>query len=409
VAIDDHVARSVAQLGRQWPWYEAEAVELCRELLIEGRSFDYYCGPEITALERGFAARTQRKHALSFNSGTSALLAAYVALGIGPGDEVLVPSFTFLATASPLFLLGAVPVLCDSGDEFGNVTVASLEPHLTSKTRAIALTHLWGQPCAMSEITSFARECRLPVVADCSHAHGSTYLGQEIGHFGDLAVYSLGSHKIVSGGLGGILLCDEDLYFDTACLLGHFKQRRRSLTTPARAALADVGLGGNLRISPIAAVLAESHLARLDQIMATKAPNVRAMADLLCQLPGVSALPDVPETSREGFYGCVLLVDKHADHSRDELVGLLSEIGVPVSEPLTAPLHRASVFAGARVAERQIAQRATLPHHRTFNAGDLPHSEQLHRSWLALPATYLHGDAKPVLAACTRATERLFP
>lgn len=393
---------------REWPWYESAVLERCTALLAEGRSFDYYCGPEITALETAFAARAERRHALSFNSGTSALLAAYVAIGIGPGDEVIAPSLTFLSTASPLFLLGAVPVLCDSGDEFGNVTAETLEPHITSKTRAIAVTHLWGQPCEMNEIMALARRHDLQVVADCSHAHGSTYVGHDVGHFGDLAVFSLGSHKIVSGGLGGVLLCDDDLQFDTACLLGHFKQRRGSLTTPTRALLADVGLGANLRISPIAAVLAHSHLTDLDRIMANKARNVTEMVELLGSLPGVRRPPEVADaSSRDGWYGCVLYVDRECGRPRDSLVEVLVRAGIPVGPPKTAPLHLASVFSGVPVPEPRIANRIMLPPGRTYRRGDLPRSEQLHRSWMALPTTHLHGDAEELLAACHHAVEGL--
>jgi perosamine synthetase len=407
MAAREQAPLSIEQSTRQWPWYSPDAVACCAELLAEGRSFDYYCGPEIEALESAFAARTGRRRALSFNSGTSALLAAYVALGIGPGDEVLVPSLTFLSTASPLFLLGAVPVLCDSGDEFGNVTVATLEPGLSARTRAIAVTHLWGQPCAMEEIMSFAADCGLPVLADCSHAHGSTYRRLDIGHFGDLAVFSIGSHKIVSGGLGGILLCDEDLHYDTGLLLGHFKQRRRSLTTPARAALADVGLGGNLRISPLAAVLAHSHLAELDEIMATKTLNVGAMSELLGALPGVERLPRAAGTTRDGWYECVLRVDPEGGHTRDSLLATLNQAGAPVGAPKTAPLHRASVFTGTRIADPPIARRAALPPAHTFRSGDLPRSEELYASWLGLPTSYMHGDIEPVLAATRRAIEEI--
>lgn len=409
VASSGDASLSVEHSMRQWPWYSPDALARCAELLLQGRSFDYSCGPEIEALESAFARRAGRKHALSFNSGTSALLAAYVALGIGAGDEVLVPTFTFLSTASPLFLLDAVPILCDSGDEFGNVTAATLEPRLSARTRAIAVTHLWGQPCEMEEILSFAADHGLPVVADCSHAHGSTYRGRDIGQFGELAVFSIGSHKIVSGGLGGILLCDDDLHFDTACLLGHFKQRRRSVTRPGRAALADVGLGGNLRISPLAAVLAHSHLAELEEIVATKARNVNAMMELVDALPGIERLPRVAGTSRDGWYECVLRVNREGGRARDSLLETLSRAGVPIDKPRTAPLHRASVFTGARIAESRIAQRVALPPEHAFRSGDLPKSERLYASWLALPTTYMHGDIEPLLATTRRAIERLDP
>ena len=394
-------------LGREWPWYDPATVEQCRDLIARGRTFDYYHGPELAALETAFADRAGRKHALAFNSGTSALLAAYTAVGVHQGDEVLVPTFTFLSTASPLFLLGAVPVLCDSGDEFGNVTAGSLEPHITAKTRAIAVTHLWGQPCEMAPILALARERDLPVIADCSHAHGSTYNGEDIGRFGDLAVFSLGTHKIVSGGLGGILLCDDDLHFDVACLLGHFKQRRLSITTPDRAQFADIGLGGNLRISPIAAVLSQSHLQALGEIMKAKSANVRQLADAVAEIPGIERLPEQPSSSRDGWYGCVLRTEPEGSARRDKLISQLVRAGVPITAPLTGLLHLTSIFAGHRSSEPQLAQRLSLPPERSYRHGDLPLSEGLFSSWLSLPTTFLHGEPDEFLAACLCGVERV--
>jgi dTDP-4-amino-4,6-dideoxygalactose transaminase len=334
-------------------------------------------------------------------------LAAYTAIGVGPGDEVLVPTFTFLSTASPLFLLGAVPVLCDSGDEYGNVTAESIEPRITPNTRAIVVTHLWGEPCDMTPILALASAHGLPVIADCSHAHGSTYNGRDVGDFGDLAVFSLGTHKVVSGGLGGILLCDEDLHFDVACLLGHFKQRaRRAVTTPDRALLADVGLGANLRMSPLAAVMAHSHLDALGDILRVKASNVDAFASCLSQLDGLERLPVRSNTSRDGWYGCVLRA-QGGRARRDDLLLRLNRLGVPVSAPQTGLLHRTSVFAGHRPPEPQLARRLQLPADRTYMLGDLPHSESLFDSWVALPATYLHGEQEQFLSSCIAGIERL--
>jgi perosamine synthetase len=259
----------------------------------------------------------------------------------------------------------------------------------------------------MTPILALARARGLPVIADCSHAHGSTYDGQDIGHFGDLAVFSLGSHKIVSGGLGGILLCDEDLHFDVACLLGHFKQRARSaVTTPDRARFADVGLGGNLRMSPIAAVLAHSHLSALDEIMRAKSSNVGALIASLSRLDGIDRLPQRPGISRDGWYGCVLRAHDGRT-GRDDLLARLESVGVPVTAPPTGLLHQTSVFTGHRPSEAQLAERVRLPPGRTYTLGDLPTSEALFDSWLALPTTYLHGEQDELLAACVNGVERL--
>src|SRR5690348_4949657 len=140
----------------EWPVYTKEAVARASALLEAGRTFDYGRGEEIAALEDAFAT-TFGRHALAVNSGTTALLAAYHTLGLGPGDEVVVPSFTFYSTATPLLLLRARPVLCDAGDSTGNVTAATIAAVLTERTKAVVVTHLFGWPCDMDEIVALCR------------------------------------------------------------------------------------------------------------------------------------------------------------------------------------------------------------------------------------------------------------
>lgn len=391
-------------VGRIWPWYDDAVVARCQELIASGRTFDYYRGPELCDLEDAFAARCDRRHALSFNSGTSALFAAYLALGIEPGDEVLVSTYTFLAAASPLFLLGAVPVLCDSGDMWGNVTAETLAERLTERTRCIVVTHLYGQPCDMQPILALAQDRGIPVVADCSHAHGSTYHGTDIGHFGDVAVFSLGTHKVISGGLGGLLLCDDARIRDRACLLGHFKQRARDdVIDKELAPFADIGLGGNMRISPIAAVLALSHLEDLDAIMQAKDANARAAQDELAAIPDLEPVPVRPGTTRDGWYGSML---RTQPERRDDLLRELNACGIPVTVPTTSLLHRTSVFSGRQPPDAVVARHLALPEQFTYEQGALPCSEELHASWVALPTMRLHGDATEMLSAIEKGVER---
>jgi dTDP-4-amino-4,6-dideoxygalactose transaminase len=379
--------------GRQWPHYRPGTIETVAELLAQGRSFDYYRGPEISELEDRLARRADRQYALTFNSGTSAMLAAFAAVGIGPGDEVVVPTLTFLATASPLFLLGAVPVLCDAGDDWGNVTAATLEQRITSKTRALVVTHLWGQPCELEPILALATKRGLPLIADCSHAHGSTYRGHDVGAYGDIAVFSLGSHKVISGGNAGVLLCDDALYHDTGVLLGHFKQRRTSIHSEARRQFSDIGLGANLRISPVAAVLAGEHAERLDDLLAAKAANVRRVVNALtAAVLGLAPVLTRPGTTRDGWYG-VMLRAIDGPRARDVLLDQLRAAGLPVTTPQTTPLHLTSIFGGHVPSDTSIARRVRLPADRTYRPGDLPLSELLTNCWISLPATFLHDDA----------------
>lgn len=399
---------SSAGLAPEWPWYEPATVRRAQDLVARGRVFDYARGPEIAELEDHAAAAHGRQFCLAVNSGSSALLAAFVGLGIGPGEEVLIPTFTFLTCASPLLLLGAVPVLVDSGDPTGNVTVDSLRPHLTERTRAIVVTHLFGEPCDLDEIGAWARQHDLAVIEDCSHAHGARLAdGRGVGTQADIAVYSIGGVKAVSGGLGGLLLTDDETVYDLGCLLSSFKQRSRaSIRRPEVAALADVGLGGNLRISPIAAVLALSHLTALDELVARKQANAARLERAVCVIPGLRPVPTAEGTNRGGRYGVHLRYDAADERCRDGLLEAMTELGAPLTAPKTRLLHRSSMFAGQRP-PRSPYPEALWQRYFSFDPDAFPVASALHDSWIALPATLLHGDVDRLVEAYAEAAESL--
>ncbi|GIH25280.1 aminotransferase DegT [Acrocarpospora phusangensis] len=377
---------------RAWPRYDEESLARVAELARAGRTFDYHHGPELAEIEELFTRAHDGRYAVALNSGTSALLAAYHALGVGPGDEVLVPALTFLATASPLFLLGAVPVLCDAGTPQGNVSADTLRERVTPRTKAIAVTHLFGHPAPMAEIAALAREHGLPLIEDCSHAHGSTLDGRSVGTFGDLAVYSIGGLKLVSGGMGGVLLARDARHHDLACLLSSFQQRSaETVIDPRLRGLADVGLGGNLRITPIAAVLAASHARRLPELVAAKQRNARALLSRLTVHPGVEELPVAAGATTGGWYDVVFAVDEDsAGFTRDDLIAALQAHGLPAGVPRSAPLHLASVFRGE-------ASPDVLRTPLGYRPGDLPVSESLHRQWVSLLGPQLNAPEPLVL------------
>lgn len=394
----------------EWPEYDEAAIARVAGLLRAGRSFDYRHGQELSELEDWFSARHCGRYAVALNSGTSALLAAYYVLGLGQGDEVLVPALGFLATASPLLLLGATPVLCDADGETGTVTSRTLAEQLTPRTRAVAVTHLFGHPCPMDEITALCARHNLALIEDCSHAHGSTYRGQPVGTFGDLAVFSIGGLKLISGGMGGVLLAREERHHDLACLLSASQQRSRLTVRDERLRrMADVGLGGNLRISPVAAVLASSHAARLDELVAAKHRNITRLRAALCAWRGITAPPILPGCTMGGWYDAVVAVDpQEAGFTRDELIEALVAEGIKARIPTTGPLQRTSVFSG----DSQVPARSGLAG-RAVRADPalLAVSAALHDRWVSLPATYFNDPAgrlvEPYLAAFDRAMLRL--
>jgi len=379
----------------EWPVYSAEAIEQVAELLRAGRSFDYGYGPELQELERLFSESHEGRHSLSFNSATSALLAAYAALGIGSGDEVVVPSYSFLATASPLLLLEAIPVLADAGGDDGNVSVSSIQARTTARTRAVAVTHLFGHPCDLPSIAEFCDSSGVALIEDCSHAHGSTLGGRSVGTFGDASVYSLGSHKLVSGGMGGMLLTPHDELHDRACLIGHFKHRSAlTVIDPALRELADFGLGANLRMAPTAAVLASSHMRMLDRLVMWKRRNAEALLAAFENLPGVRGTPRAPDASMGAWHDIVLAVDaSECPIGRDALIDALRERGVKARVPSTRPLHRSSIFKG-KLPSGWLRYDSEVRHTAfSLDPACFPVCERLDASWLSLPGMYFNDEA----------------
>lgn len=381
---------------RPWPVYDPQAIEVCNRLLAEGRSYDYGRGEEIATFEDTVATAHDRKFALAVNSGTSALLLAYLALGVEPGDEVLVPTFTFVGTATPLFLLGASPVLVDSGDDTGNVTAAALDAAMTDRTVGVTVTHLFGHSCDMGPIVAMARRRGVFVVEDCSHAHGSSENGRSVGTHGDVAIYSMGSRKMVSGGMGGMLLTDDDRIFDIACLASASKQRSlASVSDPELRRLADVGLGGNLRMSPLAAVLGTSLFIRLGELVAQKSANSEALISGLSALPGIRPTERRPGCDLGARFGVHIDYDSDvAGLCRSDLLARLQLRGAKVAGPQAEPMHRATLFTershGLPIPRVPASVSCGAP-------SGYPVADRLADRWISLPADYLHGDASELV------------
>lgn len=203
----------------------------------------------------------RRKFAVTFNSGTSALQAAYLAIGVKAGDEIIGPALTFHAALTPSFLLGAEIRLIDVDVHTRCIDPASIERAITQRTKAITVVHQWGHPADMDAILEIAARHNLSVIEDCSHAHGSTYKGQPVGTFGDVAVFSLQAAKMIYAGEGGILVTDEQAIHDRAVLLGHYRDRSRDeIVDPTLQQFWVTGYGQKYRMSPLNAVVARHAL-----------------------------------------------------------------------------------------------------------------------------------------------------
>lgn len=392
---------------RQWPVYDDDVVARSAELLARGRSFDYGYGPELSGFEAAFAERHGRSRVLALASGTAGLLAAYFALGIGPGDEVIVSDYTFFSTATPLVMLGAVPVLCDAGDRTGNVTAEGIEALITVRTKAIVVTHLWGHPCDMPPIVNVARRHGIPLVEDASHAHGSTYRGRPVGSFGDVAVFSCGGLKMVTGGMGGVLLTDNEDLYARACLLTNFRHRTDlTIESSAYEPFLVTGLGGNFRMSPVAAILAHSHLDRVEELVDRRHTNITGLIDRVTKLPGIEPVGVAVGCTTGAWYDGVVEVDRDCPLSRDELVSRLRAEGLRVRTPATRPLHTYPLFQGVAPNWSPV-MAASVTRCAAVNNRSFPVADALAERWVTLPVNYLWDDAGAIVEPYAEVFERV--
>lgn len=348
---------------RDYPVLGKEEIEAVTKL-IESNVLSIYDRSGIIAeFEDEFAAYHSRPDgaplfALSHSSGTSSLHAAYFGLGLGPGDEVIVPTYTFLATVTPLLQCGVSPVFADMDPVTLTIDPASVAERVSSRTRAVVVTHMWGHPGDMDELSRITREHGLALVEDCSHAHGATHGGMKVGTFGDVACFSLEGHKALAAGEGGMLLTRSRSVYERALMLGHFGRRvKDEITDPGLRPYVETGFGHKYRMHPLAAAIALQQLRRLDDFNAIRKRNLDHLSRVLEAVPGIYPPVTRPGATRGGWYGF------KARYTSSELGGLslerymaaLRAEGVQVKRPGSPPLHGLPVFALTRQKARELA------------------------------------------------------
>jgi perosamine synthetase len=343
------------------------------------------------------------RRVLLTSSGTVALYSAYASCGVGSGDEVIVPAYTFLATATPLFHLGAVPVLADS-DHTGNIDPIDVENRITSRTKAIIVTHMWGLPCDMAALTQAAAKHGVALLEDASHAHGATYGGRKVGSFGAASAFSLNGPKPLSAGEGGFLATNDDEIYYRALLHGHYNKRCRNEIPddhPLRA-YATTGMGLKFRIHPLAAAIALEQLRHLEEYLSGRAAMAAHMLKQLSGIPGID-VPDWYDEDRAAWYGFPLLFRP------DDLDGLpvesfynalKAEGCIEVDQPgSTCPLNLHPLFQDPSPLFPAYADKIS------YQPGDFPVAERVHHNTIKLPVWHRPEDRTLVdqyIAAITK-------
>ncbi|MBW4546700.1 MAG: DegT/DnrJ/EryC1/StrS family aminotransferase [Symplocastrum torsivum CPER-KK1] len=258
-------------------------------------------GPFVKLFEQQLAVRVQRQYGIAVSNGSVALDAAVTALGIGQGDEVILPTFTIISCAAAIVRTGAIPVVVDCDPDTWNMDVSQIEAKITSRTKAIMVVHIYGLPVDMESVLTLADKYGLQIIEDAAEMHGQTYKGRPCGSFGALSIFSFYPNKHVTTGEGGMIVTDDEQLAERCCSL-------RNLCFQPQNRFVHEELGWNFRMSNLQAALGVAQLERLDEFVARKRRMGQLYTELLSDIPGLQ-LP-VPQTDYAAniywVYGIVL-------------------------------------------------------------------------------------------------------
>lgn len=318
-------------------------------------------GPFITEFEEKFAARMGRKHGVAVCNGTAAIDATIEALNIGPGDEVIMPTFTIISCISQIVRNGGKPVLVDSDPTTWNLDINQIEEKITSRTKAIMVVHIFGLPVDMDPVLDIAKRHGLKVIEDAAEMHGQTYKGKPCGSFGDVSTFSFYPNKHITTGEGGMILTDDDDLAETCRSL-------RNLCFQPHKRFVHERLGWNLRMTNMQAALGLAQLERLDEFVDRKRSMGLLYNDLLKNTAGIE-LPTVSTSYANNIYWVYgLLIDESTGMDAEIVMKKLAERGIG-TRPFFYPMHKQPIlrkmgfFDGidCPVAERMYRQGFYLP------------------------------------------------
>lgn len=361
-----------------WPTFEADEIAAATEVLQTGRVNSLHHGTQCAAFESAMASLCEVPHAIAVANGTLALELALQALDIGPGDEVIVPARSFMASASCVVACGATPVFADVCAVSQNITAETIEAQLTPRTRAVIVVHLAGWPCEMTQIMELAEARDLLVIEDCAQAHGARIKGQPVGSFGDAGAFSFCTDKIIStGGEGGMLVMkDRDLWKKAWAYKDHGKDPDHYAAIvpgPDFLWLHD-SLGSNFRLTEFQAAIGVVQLGKLDRWIAARRRNAAALERELENIAALRLLKprQAVEHARYKYYAAVRPELLKPGISRRDIIARAAEAGLSCTVGSCPEIYLEAAFAG----------RDRLPQER------LPVARELGETTIMLPVDH---------------------
>jgi dTDP-4-amino-4,6-dideoxygalactose transaminase len=320
-------------LNSNWPCFEEDEINAVGNVLKSGK-VNYWTGKECKAFEKEFAAYSETKYAISLANGTLALELALLACGIGAGDEVITTCRTFLASASSIVKVGAIPVIADVDLNTQNISLDTIKPMISKKTKAIICVHLAGYPCDMDEIMNFTTQKQLYVIEDCAQAHGAIYKEKKVGSIGHIGCFSFCQDKIMTtGGEGGMVVTNEEILWRK---MWAYKDHGKDFDTVFKKKhLAGFrwlhqSFGSNYRMTEMQAAIGRLQLSKLEKWNSVRTINSEILKAVLSRLSFIT-IPKYEIYCRHAYYKFYVFFnsDKAPKNiTRDSLIEMFVQHGL---------------------------------------------------------------------------------
>jgi dTDP-4-amino-4,6-dideoxygalactose transaminase len=371
-----------------WPYYDQNEERVLQEVL-QSRVWWRTPGTRTLAFEQNFAKFHRARHGIAVTNGTAALEVAMAALGINAGDEVIVPDFTFVATASAVLFANALPVLVDVDPETYCINPDLVEVAITPRTKAIIAVHMGGHPADLDRLTKIAKRHRLALVEDSAHAHGTEWRGQRVGTFGVAGTFSFQASKLMTAGEGGMIISNSD----------KFEVQARSVhdcgRMPGKWFYSHYIYGSNYRLSEWQGAVLDVQLSRLDEQTKRRHENSRLLDRLLREIPGITPQKLDERCTRNGQYAYIFHVNKKqfAGISTEHFIEAMNAEGIP-NQASYPPVHELHMFRNGNYRKRLSGKQAKAKH--PFLKQKFPATKKAAWETVWIPQPALLGDDEDI-------------
>ncbi|UCF98016.1 MAG: DegT/DnrJ/EryC1/StrS family aminotransferase [Spirochaetaceae bacterium] len=371
----------------KWPQYDRREEDALQQVL-RSRRWARNQGTQTAEFEKAFAEFQDAKYAVAISSGTQALEVTLGALGIGPGDEVIVPDYSFFATASAVLSVGALPIFVDITDTSYCIEPDQIEPAISDRTKAVIAVHVGGHPADLDRLYEISHKNGLVILEDCAHAHGSEWRGKKVGTFGSAGAFSFQSSKLITAGEGGIILTNNK----------RIEQRARSIhdcgRLPGGGTYDHYNYGSNCRLTEWQGAILRVQLTRFKDHRELRMQNAKRLSEMLSKIDGITPLSQDERCTYNSYFAFIFRYDcsSFLGLSGAGFREAMQAEGIPIW-PSYPPLNQLHIFQKKKFLERLHIAKDEIPNKMiTILRSHYPVTEKASREAVWLPHHTLLGD-----------------